>query len=129
MAKKKADESNQEPAPEAASEGKITQKEAVKQALAAGKELPPDGVKFVKDTFGITLNNGAFSTIKSQIKKAAGESKPRGRAPRAAAAEPALPPSGTNGPSGLATSVEAIKVLCDTLGYDQVVAIARLFAK
>lgn len=42
---------------------KMTQREAVKQALAAGKELPPDGVKFVKDTFNIQ----SFSTLKQQI--------------------------------------------------------------
>ena len=69
-------------------EGKITQREAVTQALAAGKELPPDGVKFIKDTFGMEMTNGNFSTLKSQIKKAAGESKPRGKPGR---------PAGTTG--------------------------------
>ena len=55
---------------------KVTQREAVTQALAAGKELPPDGVKFVKDTFGMELSNQSFSTLKSQIKKKAGTSTP-----------------------------------------------------
>jgi hypothetical protein len=69
-------------ADDAAPAKKVTQREAVTKALAAGKELPPDGVKFVKDTFGMELSNQAFSTLKSQIKKAGGATPSgRGRKP------------------------------------------------
>jgi hypothetical protein len=77
-------------------EGKITQKEAVKQAIAAGKDSPTDGVPYIKEKFGITLNNGAFSTIKSQLKKASGPA-----------------PASTNGVPNMALQIEALKVLCD----------------
>ena len=75
MAKTKPPEA---PAPEptVAPVKKPTQKQAVIAALAAGKESPPDGVKFVKDTFNIDLTKGNFSTIKSQVKKAGGTATP-----------------------------------------------------
>jgi hypothetical protein len=108
--------------------GKITQREAVSQALAAGKDSPPDGVAYVKEQFGITLNNGAFSTIKSQIKKAAGESKPRGKPGRPAGAKAApAAKSSVNGVPNMALQIEAIKTLCTQLGVDQVKQIAELF--
>jgi hypothetical protein len=69
MAKKK-DEAAAETS--GAPAGKITQKEAVKQALAAGKDSPSDGVIYVKEQFGITLNNGAFSTLKTQLRRPPG---------------------------------------------------------
>jgi len=50
---------------------KFTQKEAVRQALAAGATHPAAGVRYVKDTFDIQLTNQSFSTLKSQLKKAA----------------------------------------------------------
>ncbi len=65
---------------------KPTQKEAVIAALAAGKDSPPDGVKFVKDAFDIDLTKGNFSTIKSQVKKAAGISAPARKPGRPSAA-------------------------------------------
>jgi hypothetical protein len=131
MAKKKDAEGAETAAPPAE---KITQRVAVERALAAGKADPTEGVAYVKEQFDITLNNGGFSTIKSQIKKAAGESKPR--------AKPGRPKGGinpvgishpvkasNNGVPNVATSIESLKVLCDQLGVDQVVAIAHLFRK
>jgi hypothetical protein len=132
MAKKKADEGKAEATPESSAPPaeKITQRVAVQRALDAGKDSPPDGVKFVKEQFGITLNNGGFSTIKSQINKAKGTSKPRGKPgrPAGAKAAPAAKPS-ANGVPNMALQVEAIKTLVETLGVDQVVAIAQLFRK
>jgi hypothetical protein len=67
MAKKKDEAATSESQPQ-----KLTQRQAVEKALAAGKDSPTLGVPYIKEQFGITLNNGAFSTIKSQLKKASG---------------------------------------------------------
>jgi hypothetical protein len=88
---------------EAAGE-KITQKEAVKRALAAGKDSPSDGVAFVKEQFGITLNNGGFSTLKTQLKKASGATPAkRGRKP----GRPAASSNGTAKTGGISSSGKA----------------------
>src|SRR5688572_15567038 len=119
MAKKK-DEAAAETS--GAPAGKITQKEAVKQALAAGKDSPSDGVIYVKEQFGITLNNGAFSTLKTQLKKAAGgktgakRGRPKGGVNPVGISHPVK--SSSNGVPNVATSIEALKVLCDQLGVD-----------
>lgn len=125
MAKKKDEAGAETPA---AAAGKITQKEAVKKAIAAGKDSPADGVAYVKEQFGITLNNGAFSTIKSQLKKASGTNVSAGKRgrPSGAKAAPAAKPS-ANGVPNMALQIEAIKTLCASLGVDQVKQIAELF--
>ena len=95
--------------------GKITQKEAVKQAIAAGKDSPPDGVAFVKEQFGITLNNGAFSTLKSQLKNASGATPSRrGRKPGRVASKPAGHVG--NGKATPADLARAVKGLIATYG-------------
>lgn len=121
MAKKKE---AAEPEPTEAPAEKMTQREAVEKALEAGKELPADGVPYVLKEFGITLSNQAYSTIKSKIRNG-GKKAPRAEAAPAAArtTAPAAPAG------GLALHIEAIKTLVDTLGVDEVVSIARLFAK
>jgi hypothetical protein len=68
-----------------------------------------------------------FSTYKSLANKKAG--KAPGRRGRKRGVMTAAPKPPGEGPSGLATSVEAIKVLVDAYGVEQVVSIARLFAK
>jgi hypothetical protein len=129
MAKKKDETAEATGAPA----GKITQKEAVKQALAAGKDSPSDGVAYVKEQFGITLTNGAFSTLKTQLKKAAGgktgakRGRPKGGINPVGISHPVK--SSTNGVPNVASSIAALKVLCDQLGVDEVVAIAQLFRK
>jgi hypothetical protein len=109
-------------------EGKITQREAVTQALAAGQELPPDGVKFIKDTFGMEMTNGNFSTLKSQIKKAAGESKPAGKPgrPAGAKATSAAKPSANGNPADLARQVKA---LVGQYGAETIRDMVEVFAK
>ena len=82
-------------------------REAVIAALAAGKESPPDGVKYIKDTFDIDLTKGNFSTIKSQIKKAAGESKPAAK-PGRPASKPSVAPSMNGDPATLARQVKSL---------------------
>jgi hypothetical protein len=128
MARKKSETEAGETA--AAATPTVTKADAVRAALAEGADSPAEGIAFIKAKFGIDITPAHFSSYKSQQKAKAG--KPagrRGRAPRAEAAAAPLPPSGLNGPAGLATSVEAIKVLVDQYGVDQVVGIARLFGK
>jgi hypothetical protein len=109
---------------------KPTQKEAVKQALAAGKDQPADGVAFVKEQFGITINNGAFSTLKSQIKKASG-AKPSGggRKPGSAASKPTGPGVVGNGKANPADLARSVKALVSQYGAEAVRDMASVFAE
>lgn len=105
----------------------ITKAEAVRHALADGIDKPEDGVSFLKEKFGLTITAQQFSTYKSIEKKRAGKA-PRRRAASARQSGALAAPS-SNGPSGLATSVEAIKTLVEMYGVEQVVSIAQLFGK
>lgn len=120
MAKKKAAKPTAETG--APAEKPMTQREAVQKALDAGNDLPATGVPYVQEQFGITLGNQAFSTIKSKIVNAG---KKKTKAPVAAAAARSTAPTR----NGVAGQVEAIKALCEQLGADQVISIARLFNK
>jgi hypothetical protein len=108
---------------EAASEETITKSDAVRRALADGVDSPSDGVAYIKSKFGLDITNQQFSTVKFQE----GKKKAGGKAP-AKRGRPAASPS-TNGVPNMALQIEAIKTLVDQLGVDQVVSIARLFAK
>lgn len=105
--------------------GGMTKAEAVRQTLAEGIDTPADGVAYVKEKHGLDITPQQFSTYKSIAKKKAGGT-PAKRGRRAAAPAAAPTPSA---PAGLATSVEAIKVLVEQYGVEQVVSIARLFGK
>ena len=112
---------------------KLTQKEAVKQALAAGKESPADGVAYVKEQFGITLNNGAFSTLKSQLKKGSGKGSTRGRKPgRPAASANGASRTGGSSSSGKAANpadlARTVKALVNQYGAEAVRDMASVFA-
>ena len=59
---------------------KITQKEAVQRAIAAGYGMPKEGVVYIQATFGMELSTQAFSTLKTQLKGGSGtKGKKRGR--------------------------------------------------
>jgi hypothetical protein len=109
---------------------KITQRVAVQRAIAAGKDSPPDGVAYVKEQFGITLNNGSFSTIKSQLKKAGGMVTSPGKRGRPAGvkATPAAAPS-SNGHGNPADLARAVKSLVTQYGADAVKGMAEVFAE
>jgi hypothetical protein len=106
---------------------KITQRQAVERALAAGKDLPSEGVSFVKDTFGMTLSNQAFSTLKSQIKS--GARKPA-RTQSKSVASPAVATPSTNGKHrGDAVELaRAVKQLVQQHGAEAVAEMAKVFA-
>ena len=108
--------------------------DAVRAALAEGLQKPAEGVPYIKEKFGLDVTNQQFSSYKSQEnarqQEKAVETPSREEA-RPASATPIAPVAGATGrgPAGLAVSVEAIKTLVDQLGVDQVVAIAKLFAR
>ncbi len=58
---------------------KLTQKEAVQRAIAAGKDQPSDGISYIKDKFRMELTKQAFSTLKTHLKKAGETPAKRGR--------------------------------------------------
>lgn len=111
---------------------KLTQRQAVEKALAAGKDTPTLGVPYIKEQFGITLNNGAFSTIKSQLKKASGAAPSgRGRKP----GRPASANGGSggfivgNGKANPADLARAVKLLVSQYGAEAVKSMAEVFAE
>lgn len=102
----------------------ITKVEAVKNALAAGKESPADGTEFIKSNYGIEMNPQHFSSVKSQLKKKEGTAKP-GRKPRAAsrAVEGYVAPPPKIVPTGegdLIDALERMKPLVASLGAEKV---------
>jgi hypothetical protein len=129
MAKKKAAEPTVETPAEEAPAEKMTQRVAVEKALDAGKVLPVNGVPYVQEQFGITLSNQAFSTIKSKINNAGKKAKPKTTKAPVAVPAAARSTAPTKSAVGVASQVEAIKGLVEELGIDQVVSIAKLFAK
>lgn len=141
---KKADD--EAPAETAATEPtpKLTQREAVKQAIAAGADSPADGVPYIAEKFGLTLNNQSFSTLKSLLKKEreggakTAEKKGPGRPAKAASSNKAEPEGsrvgnrtqgnelGNGSPAALA---QAVKQLIAVYGAGEVVAMAQVFEK
>jgi hypothetical protein len=114
--------------PETTPTEKITQREAVRLALAAGKEQPAEGVKFVKENFGRTLSNQAFSTLKSQLKS--GGRKPAKPQPKPTAVSPATATPSANGKyRGDAVDLaRAVKLLVQQHGAEAVSEMAKVFA-
>jgi hypothetical protein len=110
--------------PEATPVKKITQREAVQRALAAGKDQPSEGVVFVKESFGIELNKQAFSTLKSQLKSAAGKPSE----PRQEPAVPAAPNSNGKRPSDAVELARAVKLLVQQHGAEAMAEMAGVFA-
>lgn len=113
---------------------KLTQKQAVTKALAAGRVLPKDGIEFILKEFGMTMTNGAFSTLKSQITTAAGQSGKIPSAPKATSPKsPAIkspPPASSNGTSheNPAELARQIKELVKRHGVEAVRDMANVFA-
>lgn len=112
--------SEAEPAP------KITQREAVRQALAAGAEQPSDGVPYVAEKFGITLTNQAFSTLKSLLKKEEGNGKPAQKGPKAAKTSNKASEVGTGNGSPAALAM-AVKALVEQHGAEAVREMTKVF--
>jgi hypothetical protein len=111
--------------------GSITKTEAVRRALAAGKELPGEAVPYIQSEFGIEINPQHFSAVKSGLKKRGGATKPKGRPgrkPREAEEGYLAPPArkAAQGEDDLLAAIEAMKPLVESLGADRVKRIADL---
>jgi hypothetical protein len=59
----------------------MTKREAVRQAIKAGKSKPTEGVKWIKENLGITIVETHFSINKSAIRKQEAERARRNGAP------------------------------------------------
>ncbi len=140
--------SKQKPAPVAAATPtttgtpateKLTQKEAVKRAIAAGSDQPGDGIKYVKDKFDMDLSKSAFSTLKTMLKNDSVTPAKRGRpsgsakaltsASKRASASTAVHANGkphmANDPAELA---RVVKQLVTQYGVESVKSMADVFA-
>jgi hypothetical protein len=96
----------------------ITKAEAVRRAMAAGMNMPDDGVGFIKAQFGIDLPKQMWSSYRAQ-QKARDAKKAEGKSKRVEGY--LAPPSkkSANGEGDLLAAMEAIKPLVDNLGKDQ----------
>jgi hypothetical protein len=105
----------------------MTKTDAAKAAIAAGKDMPTEGVQWIKETHGIDIDPQHFSAIKSQArKKAGGPPARRGRKPRTT-------PSGSGAGSGRAPVSPAdlardVKRLVEQYGAAAVKDMAGVFA-
>jgi hypothetical protein len=102
--------------------------EAVRQAIAKlGQDVAlTDLLKYIKQTYGVTLDRTVAYTYKNQAIKQAAGTKPKarkpGRKPAAVAAR---------GSSAVAIGVEdirAVKALADRIGAEKVAQLAKVLA-
>jgi hypothetical protein len=108
----------------------MTKTDAVKAAIADGVVKPSDGVKYVKEKFGIDVTGPLFSIIKSQAKlkgrkKSTRVAKPADATSPVVATSRAISPT-ANGKHHVASSLASIKKLVDELGVDQLKEIAEM---
>ena len=106
----------------------ISKTDAVKAAIAAGKEMPTEGVQWIKETHGIDIDPQHFSAVKSQARKKAGSPPAkRGRKPRTAQNGAAVSSSRASvNPADLARDV---KRLVEQYGAAAVKDMAGVFAE
>jgi hypothetical protein len=103
----------------------VSKAEGVRQALAAGKESPEDGVAYLLDNFGIVMDRQTFSSNKAQEKArqakkagAAPTGKP-GRKPKITVEGYLAPPTKPRGDGDLLETLEALKPLLASHGADK----------
>src|SRR5262245_33452154 len=90
----------------------VSKAEAVRRAMAAGMQTPAEGVAFVKDHFGIEMDNKTFSLNRSQQRARAGKAasgKP-GRKPWTAVQATTAFASRANG-GDIFSDIESVKAL------------------
>lgn len=108
---------------------KLTQKEAVKRAMDAGKDQPIEGVGYIKEEFGMVLSTQIFSTLKSQLRKASGAPALRTRTHTPTRTTPHSPyRHSTPTPSNAGELVRTLKGLIETFGPDAVREVAEALA-
>ncbi len=101
---------------------KMKKTEAVKAALAAGQDVPLEGVAYIKKEFGLDVTPQQFSTYKSIAKAKAKEGK-GGRKARA------VTPRGVVVGNGMVSlnDLEAAKQLVNKVGAEQAKKLVSLF--
>ena len=128
MAKKK----DAEPTAEAAAvpAEKITKTEAVKRAIAAGKDQPKAATEWIKEQFDLDMTSQQFSTAKFQQKKAEGTPAKKPGRPSANGAvshsvAKVVVATTTTNPAELA---QAVKALVKQHGVEAIKQMADVFA-
>jgi membrane-associated protease RseP (regulator of RpoE activity) len=130
MAKKAAATAAPTPAapPDPTATATISKADAVRAALAEGKDSPEEGVEFIKTKYGIEMTKPTFSSYKAQDKarKAkAGNGKPAPAAPR-----PKPVAASSNGHAGNpAELAREVKALVEKFGAVAVKEMTDVFAE
>jgi len=143
------DESQDTEEESASSSKAISKADAVREALAQGKEGPEEGTDYIRSQYGIEMTRQSFSSYKAQEKArqakkqsgAAPKGKP-GRKPSHLTPDPRQsrkdappvetyftpsPAAESGGEAGLIDDITAVKHLVQKLGADQVRKIVGLF--
>lgn len=125
-----------------ADEPKMSKVDAIRAALAAGKESPDEGTTYIRDRFGLEISKTHWSATKSQLKKkeGAGGGTPKGKRAAKGGQTPAATPGTKPEPKRSARTetptapspdmigdLEAVKALVKKLGGEQVKRIVDLF--
>lgn len=107
-----------------------TKADAVRQAIAEGKDAPQEGVAYIKEKFGLDITAQQFSTYKSIAKKKAaggsGTSSGRGPGGRRKAVR-STAGTGSNGTGSAADLARQVKSLVDAYGAGQVKSMVEVF--
>ena len=112
----------------------IKKVDAVRNALAAGKDSPDEGTAYIRQHYGIDMANTQFSTVKSQLKKkesgqpALKAAAPRKRKPVVEGYVAPPPKARSEGEPDVLLALESVKELVETYGADQVRRIVDLLS-
>ncbi len=104
-------------APASATQTPLTKTEAVRQAIAAGKDKPTEGCQWIREKFYLVVAPNLFSTLKAQIQKGE-KQKAAKEAPKAAA-------TNTDG----VDLARKVKALVAEYGAEQVTQMAAVFGE
>lgn len=108
-----------------------TKADAVRQAITEGKEVPQEGVAYIKEKFGLDITPQQFSTYKSIAKKkAAGSGTGVGNGRRGGGRRKTVRTAvdaGSNGMGNAADLARQVKSLVDAYGAGQVKSMVEVF--
>lgn len=108
----------------------ISKSDAIRAAVKAGKNSPSEGVAWIKETYGLDVTTGTFSTTKTQDKKKAGESTAVKTLNASGAVKTAGNVTGNGKASGDAVHLaQSVKSLVDQYGAEAVKGMASVFGK
>ena len=104
----------------------VQKTEAVRQALAAGKDMPSAGVAWIKETLGVEVTNQQFSSYKTQ-EKAKGSAASSKAVPVPVASNGAVHRNGSVGHGLSLDAAKQVKELVGKFGAKTVKELAELF--